>query len=145
MTGLIKENGPIVWQAGTQGFVKNSYTWVNLTNMVYVEQPVGVGFTQGTPDITNEVMLGKQFIGFWKNFMTAFELEKREVYITGESYAGFYIPYVADAFISQDDQTYYNLKGVAINDPIIGDNTVQQDGKYTCHTMTLAFTLIVIK
>ncbi|KAF2099925.1 serine carboxypeptidase [Rhizodiscina lignyota] len=127
MTGLIHENGPIIWQTGTQGFTKNAYTWVNLTNMVYVEQPVGVGFTQGTPDISNEVELGQQFIGFWKNFVKAFKLENRKMYITGESYAGFYIPYVADAFIGAKDETYYNLKGVAINDPIIGDNTVQQD------------------
>ncbi|KAF2234151.1 serine carboxypeptidase [Viridothelium virens] len=127
LTGLIHENGPILWQTGTQGFTKNSYTFVNLTNMVYVEQPVGVGFTQGTPDISNEVELGQQFVGFWKNFMQAFQLEQRKVYITGESYAGYYIPYVADAFITQNDDEYYNLKGVAINDPIIGDNTVQQD------------------
>ena len=131
MTGLIKENGPIIWQQGTQNFTKNAYTWVNLTNMVYVEQPVGVGFTQGTPNITNEVELGQQFAGFWKNFMQAFSLENRKVYITGESYAGFYIPYIADTFISAQDDRYYNLAGVAINDPIIGDNTVQQDGKFT--------------
>lgn len=52
------------------------------------------------------------------------------MYITGESYAGLYIPYVADAFIGAKDTTYFNLKHVAINDPIIGDNTVQQDGKH---------------
>jgi carboxypeptidase D len=129
MTGLIHENGPILWQTGTQGFTSNTYAWRNLTNIVYVEQPVGVGFTQGTPNISNEVELGQQFAGFWKNFMTAFNLENRKVYLTGESYAGFYIPYVADAFIEAKDKRYYNLRGVAINDPIIGDNTVQQDGK----------------
>lgn len=97
--------------------------------MVYVEQPVGVGFTQGTPDISNESELGQQFVGFWKNFMKTFGLEQRKVYITGESYAGFYIPYTADAFISQNDSEYFNLKGVAINDPILADDTLQQDGK----------------
>ncbi|KAI9702186.1 MAG: hypothetical protein M1820_006268 [Bogoriella megaspora] len=127
LTGLIKENGPILWQAGTQGFTKNAYSFVNLTNMVYVEQPIGVGFTQGTPNISDEVELGQQFAGFWKNFISAFQLEQRKVYITGESYAGLYIPYVADAFISQNDNVYYNLAGVAINDPILGDDTVQQD------------------
>ena len=60
--------------------------WQNLTNIVYVEQPVGVGFTQGTPNVTNEVDLAIEFAGFWKNFMTAFELQGRKVYITGESY-----------------------------------------------------------
>jgi len=47
-------------------------------------------------------------------------------YITGESYAGFYVPYIADAFITADDDDYYKLGGVAINDPIIGDATLQQ-------------------
>ena len=97
--------------------------------MVYVEQPVGVGFTQGKPDISNEVELGQQYIGFWKNFMKAFQLEGRDVYITGESYGGYYVPYVADAFINASDPKYYNLKGVAINDPILSDDTVQEDGK----------------
>ena len=43
--------------------------------MIYIEQPIGVGFTQGKPDIDNEVELGQQFIGFWKNFFDAFELQ----------------------------------------------------------------------
>jgi carboxypeptidase D len=97
--------------------------------MVYVEQPVGVGFTQGTPDISNEVELGQQFVGFWRNFVNAFNLEYRKMYITGESYAGYYIPYVADAFIQQNDTECFNLKGVAINDPILSQDVVQQDGK----------------
>lgn len=44
-------------------------------------------------------------------------------------YARFYIPYVTDAFIEAKDNQYYNLKGVAINDQIIGD-TAQQDGRF---------------
>ncbi|RFU30803.1 hypothetical protein B7463_g5546, partial [Scytalidium lignicola] len=128
LTGLIHENGPFLWQTGTQGFTPNTYAWRNLTNIVYVEQPVGVGFTQGTPDISNEVELGQQFIGFWKNFVNTFRLENRKVYITGESYSGYYIPYVADAFINAKDKVHYNLQGISINDPILGDNTVQQDG-----------------
>jgi carboxypeptidase D len=34
--------------------------------MVWVEQPVGVGYDQGSPNITNEVELGLEFIGFWR-------------------------------------------------------------------------------
>lgn len=93
--------------------------------MIWVEQPVGVGFSQGTPNITNEVELGQQFAGFWRNFIDAFQLQGWTTYITGESYGGFYVPYVADAFISANDTTYWKLGGVAINDPIIGDRTLQ--------------------
>ena len=45
--------------------------------------------------------------------------------MTGESYAGYYVPYIADAFITADDPDM-PLAGIAINDPIIGDGTNQQ-------------------
>ena len=47
--------------------------------------------------------------------------------ITGESYGGYYVPYVADAFITAADDTYFKLGGVAINDPILGDEVIQQE------------------
>lgn len=93
---------------------------------MWVEQPVGVGYTQGVPNITNEVELAQEFIGFYKSFVDAFQVKNRKVYLTGESYGGFYVPYIADAFINAKDPVYYNLAGVAINDPILGDSTLQQ-------------------
>ncbi|KAJ0387432.1 hypothetical protein COL922a_002253 [Colletotrichum nupharicola] len=126
LSGLITENGPFLWQDGTLAPTPNSYSWTNLTNVIWVEQPVGVGYSQGTPNITNEVELGLQFIGFWRNFIDTFSLEGATTYITGESYAGYYVPYIADAFITAEDDKYYKLGGVAINDPIIGDGTLQQ-------------------
>jgi carboxypeptidase D len=57
---------------------------------------------------------------------SAVRSKRLRVLLTGSSYAGYYVPYIADAFISKNDTEYYNLKGVAINDPIIGDETLQQ-------------------
>lgn len=94
--------------------------------MLWVEQPVGVGYSQGTPNITNEVELATEFRGFYKSFVDLFGLYNWKTYVTGESYAGFYVPYIADGFISANDQKYFNLAGISINDPIIGDETVQQ-------------------
>ncbi|KAM0226866.1 hypothetical protein ACHAPO_012020 [Fusarium lateritium] len=126
LSGLLTENGPFLWQQGTLAPVANSYSWTNLTNVIWIEQPVGVGYSQGKPNITNEVELGLQFIGFWRNFIDTFDLKGATTYITGESYAGYYVPYIADAFITAADDDYYKLGGVAINDPIIGDGTLQQ-------------------
>ncbi|KAL8665559.1 MAG: hypothetical protein Q9168_007671, partial [Polycauliona sp. 1 TL-2023] len=126
LSGLLNENGPFQWQPGTFTPVENPYTWVNLTNMLWVEQPVGVGYTQGVPNITNEIELSQEFAGFYKQFATTFALENRKVYLTGESYAGYYVPYIADEFIKQNDDVYFNLAGVAINDPILGDETLAQ-------------------
>ena len=87
---------------------------VNLTNMLWVEQPVGVGFSQGVPNISNEVELAKEFIGFLKQFVTTFGMQKYDVYVTGESYAGYYVPYIADALITANDPDM-PLAGIAIN------------------------------
>jgi carboxypeptidase D len=34
--------------------------------MVWVEQPVGTGFSQGEPTATSEEEIAAQFAGFWK-------------------------------------------------------------------------------
>ncbi|KAB8338952.1 hypothetical protein FH972_021892 [Carpinus fangiana] len=127
LSGLLTENGPFLWQAGTLAPTPNPYSFSNLTNYVWVEQPVGVGFSQGKPNITNEIELAAQFKGFWKNFVDTFALKGRKIFITGESYGGFYVPYVANSFLEARDTEYFNLKGIAVNDPIIGDGTLQQE------------------
>lgn len=47
------------------------------------------------------------------------------MYITGESYAGQYIPYIASAMLDRNDTEYYNVAGIQINDPSINyDDTL---------------------
>lgn len=124
LDGLLQENGPFLWQSGTYEPQPNPFSYTNLTNMVWVDQPIGTGFSPAAPgapaNITNEVDVGRDFAGFWKNFMTTFNMTGRSVYITGESYAGQYIPYIASYMLDQNDTEYYNVKGIQINDPSIG-------------------------
>lgn len=135
MDGFFQENGPFLWQSGTYEPQPNPFSWVNLTNMVWVDQPIGTGFSpfgdNAPANITNEVDIGRDFAGFWKNFMTTFGLEGRKVYLTGESYAGQYIPYIASYMLDQNDTQYYNVKGIQINDPSIGLDSVLIDGGWT--------------
>ncbi|KXT03043.1 hypothetical protein AC578_678 [Pseudocercospora eumusae] len=129
LEGLLQENGPFLWQYGTYKPVKNPYTWLNLTNVVWVEQPAGTGFSQrkGTPLATNEIEVAEQFLGFWKNFVDTFGLHNRKVYITGESYAGYYVPYIADAMHNTTNSTYYNIESIMIYDPSVTYDIVQDD------------------
>lgn len=97
MEGLLTENGPISWLPGVEAPSPNSFTWLELTNMVWIDQPLGVGYSQGEPDIETEEELAVQFAGFWKNFVKLFCMEDWRMYLTGESYGGVYIPYIAEA------------------------------------------------
>ena len=87
--------------------------------MVWVEQPVGTGFSQGIPDATSEADIAAQFLGFFKNFVDTFGLQNRKVYVTGESYAGYYVPYIADAMLNTNDTTYFGVESILIYDPLI--------------------------
>lgn len=58
---------------------------------MWVEQPISVGFTQGTPNITNEVELAKEFVGFYQQFISTFNMKGYDIFLTGESYAGYFL------------------------------------------------------
>jgi carboxypeptidase D len=106
--------------------VQNPYTWTNLTNVVWVEQPVGTGFSQGTPTAKDEKDVAAQFLGFWKNFLELFEMENRKIYITGESYAGYYVPYIADAMLNMKDKKHFDLEATMIYDPSTTFNVIAE-------------------
>lgn len=103
----------------------NPWAWNRLTNVVWVEQPVGTGFSRGEVTARGEEDVAAQFLGFWKNFMTTFALEGYKVYIAGESYAGAYCPYIASAMLDANDTAYYDMSGMIIYDPVLGDDVVQ--------------------
>lgn len=117
----------MLWQYGTYRPVQNPWTWVNLTNVVWVEQPIGTGFTQGNVTATNEDDVTEQFMGFFKNFVELFGMQGYTVYIAGESYAGQYIPYLANGFFEANDTTYYNLSSILIYDGVYSYNAVGED------------------
>ncbi|KAL8410010.1 hypothetical protein RB594_008197 [Gaeumannomyces avenae] len=127
LMGLMQENGPIFWQKGTFRPVSNPWSWTNLTNVVWIEQPVGTGYSTGIPTVTNEKDVASQFLGFWRNFINTFSMQGYKVYITGESYAGMYCPYIADAMLNANNKTYYNMSGLMIYDPSIAREGLQQD------------------
>ncbi|KAF2477049.1 carboxypeptidase cpdS precursor [Lindgomyces ingoldianus] len=127
LEGFLQENGPILWQYGTFKPIYNPWTWVNLTNMVWVEQPVGTGFTQGNPTATSTEEAAQQFLGFLKNFVDTFGLCDKKIYIAGESYAGKYIPYFADAMLATNDSKYYDVQGIMVYDPSVASDTLLEE------------------
>ncbi|SMR57184.1 unnamed protein product [Zymoseptoria tritici ST99CH_1E4] len=112
LEGFMQENGPLSWKPGTYKPVKNRWSWHHLTNMVWVDQPVTTGFSQGPRVVNNQEDLSRDFMGWLKNFIDTFGLHGRKIYLTGESYAaGMYIPYMAYYMLEANDKTYYNLQG----------------------------------
>jgi carboxypeptidase D len=67
-------------------------------------------------------------LGFLQNFETLFSISNYKIYVTGESYAGRYVPYVSAAMLNKKDTTHFNLAGTLIYDGCIGQfDVVQED------------------
>lgn len=85
LEGFFQENGRIIWSWGMFAPEINDYAWSNLTNVLWVEQPVGTGFSLGVPTATSEEDIAADFVKFFANFAETFGIKNFEIYVTGES------------------------------------------------------------
>eukprot|EP00262_Sarcandra_glabra_P005779 TRINITY_DN175_c1_g1_i1.p1 TRINITY_DN175_c1_g1~~TRINITY_DN175_c1_g1_i1.p1 ORF type:complete len:501 (+),score=82.01 TRINITY_DN175_c1_g1_i1:332-1834(+) len=117
---LFYENGPFTI-ADNMSLLWNEYGWDTASNLVYVDQPTGTGFSYSSDkrDLRhNEKGVSDDLYDFLQAFFTEHpQFIENDFYITGESYAGHYIP----AFASRVHQgnkakegIHINLKGFAI-------------------------------
>ncbi|KZT13238.1 alpha/beta-hydrolase [Laetiporus sulphureus 93-53] len=127
MEGLLQENGPFSWSHGQAKPTPNPYSWTNLSSILYVDQPVGTGFSQGEPSVQNEDDVAAQLVGFFQQFLEVFEeLQGKNFYVTGESYAGIYVPYLANYNYENPRALNLTLKGFWISDPSVSWDVVQE-------------------
>ncbi|KAJ7167745.1 Alpha/Beta hydrolase protein [Mycena filopes] len=112
--GLMMEVGP--WRMdGKGGFKTAEGGWEEYTTMVYIDQPAGTGFSYTSTDKYVHTLeeAASQLIEFMRNFYKVFpEYEFMDTFLGGESYAGQWIPYFADAILNSNIGTH--LRGAAI-------------------------------
>jgi len=95
----------------------NPNSWNQVANVVFIDNPVGTGYSHGTDDTldTNEDQVAAGVHTFINEFLEANpEFQGRDIYVTGESYAGHYIPAVAYEFVTKGSDIKGNFKGIAI-------------------------------
>ncbi|KAK3389830.1 serine carboxypeptidase [Podospora didyma] len=124
---LLQENGPVLWQPGVFAPIPNKWSWHHLTNMVWIDQPIGSGFSHGNVTARNQQDVAKQFMGFWKNFVDTFALQGYKVYVTGSSYSGMYTPYISSAMLDANNTQYFDLSGMMIFDGLFSKNSLATD------------------
>lgn len=105
MIGLFQENGPCMVQSDAITTTINPFSWNNLSNVIYIDQPIGTGFSFGT-DTVNSTLSASPFV--WQAFQVLFEsgefskFQSRELILATESYGGHYGPALVTYFDQQN-------------------------------------------
>lgn len=124
--GLLQEHGPLLLNA-TGGLMRNPYRWTREAFLVVLESPAGVGYSYceamklgGSCHNTDLTTAADADAAMREFFAEKFpELAGREFFITGESYAGVYVPTLAKHILDNNAKASQkiNIKGIAVGDP----------------------------
>lgn len=129
--GMLQEHGPLLINA-TGGLMRNPYAWTKQANLLVLESPAGVGYSfcaamkaGGNCNNTDISTARAARAALQDFFRTKFpELRNNSFFITGESYAGVYVPTLTAEIL--DHAPEINMKGIAVGDPCT-DTPSQQE------------------
>ncbi|KAF5333394.1 hypothetical protein D9611_002652 [Ephemerocybe angulata] len=116
--GAMMEVGPWRWDgkaAGQESFNVKEGGWEEYATMVFVDQPPGTGFSYTSEENYAHTIKDAQghLLEFMRNFYSVFpEYKYADTYMAGESFAGQWIPYFADAILKSNLDV--PLRGIAI-------------------------------
>ncbi|KAL0572767.1 hypothetical protein V5O48_009200 [Marasmius crinis-equi] len=127
MAGFLYENGPV--RIGNDGGAsENKHSWHHVADYFWIDQPVGTGYATADAGgyVADEDQIGQDFMGFLGNLVKVFpNLAGRPLYLTGESYAGTYIPYILKAYFGMPNPPV-KIGKIAIGDGSMTTDTVFQ-------------------
>ena len=132
--GFLGEIGPVTSPPFSNKFKLNEYSWNLNANILFIESPGGVGFSKlKDPDFFfNDTITAIGLNIALQNFFSIFtEYQDKDFYITGESYAGTYIPHLVQQIKKYSkenkDAININLKGFIIGNPYTSEETDFED------------------
>ena len=144
LDGWSSEHGPM--QLDEKGnYTINEYSWHKAANMLYIESPGGVGFSYIDSKLDYELEINDDIaakdnlnalLDFFKKFPS---FKGRDFYISGESYAGIYVPTLANQVILYNkgvsESNKINLKGI-----LVGNGVADWNYDVTIAMLDFAFT-----
>ncbi|GLJ15733.1 hypothetical protein SUGI_0258910 [Cryptomeria japonica] len=127
--GASEEIGPFRINKTATSLYINPYSWNKLANLIFLESPAGVGFSytntsSNLKDTGDERTAEDSLIFLVKWFARFPQYKYREMYITGESYAGHYIPQLAKKIYEYNkrlSKPFINLKGFMVGNAVTDD------------------------
>ncbi|KAL5528105.1 hypothetical protein ACEPAF_7241 [Sanghuangporus sanghuang] len=119
MIGLFQENGPCRINTDEQTLSLNPFSWNNNANMLYIDQPIGVGYSHGDLEVSGAKQAA---VAVWKMLQiflsdsTFSHLAENNFALWTESYGGHYGPAFAHYFLEQNEAIANgSISGITLN------------------------------
>ncbi|CEL52453.1 hypothetical protein RSOLAG1IB_00994 [Rhizoctonia solani AG-1 IB] len=119
MIGLFQENGPCRMNEDELTVSRNPYSWNEYANMLYIDQPIGAGYSYGQEIVESSK---EAAVALWNMLQIFFSDPKfakyasRDFAIWTESYGGHYGPAISAHFLSQNNAIdAETITGIKIN------------------------------
>ncbi|KFK38434.1 hypothetical protein AALP_AA3G112800 [Arabis alpina] len=129
ISGLLYENGPLtvkreVYNGTLPSLISTSYSWTKVSSIIYLDQPVGTGFSYSRTQLVNkpsdsgEAKRITEFLQKWLGKHQ--EFLSNSLYVGGDSYSGMVVP----ALVQEISKGNYlcckppiNLQGYVLGNP----------------------------
>jgi len=129
---LLKENGPCNINEYGNGTDLNEFSWTKKANVIWVDQPAGAGFSSGAYDY-NEDGVQEDFHAFLTEFYKQLpQYKKNPLYITGESYAGHYVPAISH-YIWEKNQGASGEEKIPLKGLAVGNGLTNPEIQYSAY------------
>lgn len=125
MDGALVESGPIRINDQGMAFLNNG-SWISRGDLIFVDQPMGTGFSSLKNNIFYEddlIDVSNRFLEFLQKYFELFPEEiERDIILAGESYAGQYIPYFAKSILDRNKNITTSSNNITSNANNPSDN-----------------------
>jgi carboxypeptidase C (cathepsin A) len=133
MRGLFVQNGPLTTDGSSVSLAPSGSSLTEVGDVLYLDQPVGAGFSFGLSDTdvaTSLDQVAHEFINFLSSFLGMYPeyASPRKVFLMGEDFAGKFLPRFAKEINDFTEKGgSLNLKALFIGNP---SSTVQKINSY---------------
>ena len=119
LRGLLSDQGPFQVQEDGESLMANPYAWSTLANVVFIEQPVGVGFSmvgRGEDIEYGDQQAAEDLRSFAISFFQRFPGYRwNDFYLSSQGYGGHHIPMLAKLLVDRVDVP--NFRGIFLGNP----------------------------
>ncbi|XP_062113827.1 serine carboxypeptidase-like 7 isoform X2 [Humulus lupulus] len=148
-SGLVYEIGPLNYKiekynGSLPKLILNHYSWTKVSNIIFVDSPVGTGFSYSKTSSKNHWNDFKQLndlFQFFKKWLINYpEFISNPVYITGDSFSGMIVPALCQLIsngIKESTIPSITLKGYILGNPLTDHSTNQNYKIPFAHRMAL--------